>query len=311
MVTGDPITAAGCRAAEGRELADCDRRWCSCARVPVLPGLGTLIQGETADAVTRFGEVVADAEAYHDAMLKPAMIAGLGTALAFRGDVSAARAAARKAQDAGVGVTEYFTGLGHSVSSLAALADGDVFAAQKASEVHLAAPWPVQPQLAVVQRAFNGAVVALIQGDLATARRWADESIALATGWHLPQALVVRARVAIASCDPDTAEQDLHQALSCAADIRAFICLPDLLECLADVTATGGNPAQAARLFGAAESARLTTGMARFKVHDAWYESSVAGLRTALGQQDFDTAWTEGAALSTEEAIAYAQRGCG
>jgi DNA-binding CsgD family transcriptional regulator len=30
-----------------------------------------------------------------------------------------------------------------------------------------------------------------------------------------------------------------------------------------------------------------------------------------LGQKDFDAAWTEGAALSTEEAIAYAQRGRG
>ncbi|BBU24965.1 LuxR family transcriptional regulator [Mycobacterium xenopi] len=31
----------------------------------------------------------------------------------------------------------------------------------------------------------------------------------------------------------------------------------------------------------------------------------------ALGKQDFDTAWAEGAALSTEEAIAYTQRGRG
>ncbi len=30
-----------------------------------------------------------------------------------------------------------------------------------------------------------------------------------------------------------------------------------------------------------------------------------------MGEQDFDSAWAEGAALSTEEAIAYAQRGRG
>ena len=30
-----------------------------------------------------------------------------------------------------------------------------------------------------------------------------------------------------------------------------------------------------------------------------------------LGREDFDAAWAEGAALSTEEAIAYAQRGRG
>jgi DNA-binding CsgD family transcriptional regulator len=30
-----------------------------------------------------------------------------------------------------------------------------------------------------------------------------------------------------------------------------------------------------------------------------------------MGEKDFDSAWAEGAALSTEEAIAYAQRGRG
>jgi hypothetical protein len=37
----------------------------------------------------------------------------------------------------------------------------------------------------------------------------------------------------------------------------------------------------------------------------------VAALRDAVGDNDFDAAWAEGAALSTEEAIAYAQRGHG
>jgi DNA-binding CsgD family transcriptional regulator len=36
-----------------------------------------------------------------------------------------------------------------------------------------------------------------------------------------------------------------------------------------------------------------------------------SSVREALGQDDFDAAWAEGAALSTEEAIAYAQRGRG
>ena len=35
----------------------------------------------------------------------------------------------------------------------------------------------------------------------------------------------------------------------------------------------------------------------------------MAALRDATGQKEFDAAWTDGAALSTVEAIAYAQRG--
>jgi DNA-binding CsgD family transcriptional regulator len=37
----------------------------------------------------------------------------------------------------------------------------------------------------------------------------------------------------------------------------------------------------------------------------------VAALRDAMGEKDYGAAWAEGAALSTEEAIAYAQRGRG
>jgi DNA-binding CsgD family transcriptional regulator len=46
-------------------------------------------------------------------------------------------------------------------------------------------------------------------------------------------------------------------------------------------------------------------------VYDADYESAVAVTRASLGNNDFDAGWTEGAALSTEEVIAYAQRGRG
>ena len=36
--------------------------------------------------------------------------------------------------------------------------------------------------------------------------------------------------------------------------------------------------------------------------------ASIAALREALGDRDFDVAWAEGTALSIDEAIAYAQR---
>ena len=52
-------------------------------------------------------------------------------------------------------------------------------------------------------------------------------------------------------------------------------------------------------------------GAVRFKIYDAGYQRSVAALRDAMDDTDFDCAWAEGAALSTEEAIAYTQRGRG
>ncbi len=71
------------------------------------------------------------------------------------------------------------------------------------------------------------------------------------------------------------------------------------------------NYREAARLFGAAAAIRQRMGAVRFKVWDAGYETSVAALRNAVGQADFESAWAAGASMSTEEAIAYARRGRG
>jgi DNA-binding CsgD family transcriptional regulator len=51
--------------------------------------------------------------------------------------------------------------------------------------------------------------------------------------------------------------------------------------------------------------------LVRLKAFDGDHQELVAKLRSAMGESDFDTAWAEGAALSTDEAIAYAQRGRG
>ena len=93
--------------------------------------------------------------------------------------------------------------------------------------------------------------------------------------------------------------------------MQAYLGIPDILECLAALAGEAGSHREAARLFGAAHGIRQRIGAVRFKVWDAGYEASVATLRDTLGDNDFDSAWAEGAALSTEEAIAYAQRGRG
>jgi DNA-binding CsgD family transcriptional regulator len=56
---------------------------------------------------------------------------------------------------------------------------------------------------------------------------------------------------------------------------------------------------------------RQRTGETRFAVHQAGYDAWVAATHEALGDNDFDAAWAEGAVLSTDEAIAYAHRGRG
>jgi DNA-binding CsgD family transcriptional regulator len=191
----------------------------------------------------------------------------------------------------------------------AALAAGDAATALDASE----AVWhhhDVQPATRAVGRAV-GAQAALAGGDLVAARRVADEAVSTATGWYLMVALITRAQVAIAQSEPDLAERDAHDALAIAANVQACFGNSDILECLATLAGDRGSHREAARLFGAAHAIRQRIGEVRFKVWDAAYEAWVATVRDALGRKDFDSGWAEGAALSTEEAIAYAQRGRG
>jgi DNA-binding CsgD family transcriptional regulator len=192
------------------------------------------------------------------------------------------------------------------VLAVAALAAGDATAAQDA----LKAGWPLVssvPQTAGVQRVLS-AEAALARGDLVAARRWADDALSTKASIFAWDPLTTRARVAIAQGEPEQAERDAHEALTGAAEVEAYLSIPDILECLAVLA---GGHHEAARLLGAAHAIRERMGAVRFKVHDAGYEASVAEVRDALGEDDFDAAWAEGAALSTEEAIAYAQRGRG
>jgi DNA-binding CsgD family transcriptional regulator len=158
----------------------------------------------------------------------------------------------------------------------------------------------------------NNALAALAAGDLIAARSWADDAVAIATGWAvLTSALATRARVAIARGEPEQAERDAHDALASVPESLTYMGGSDILECLASLASESGNYRAAARLFGSAAAIRQRMGAVRFKVWDAGYEASVAALRNVMGEEDFEAAWVEGASMATYEAIAYAQRGRG
>jgi DNA-binding CsgD family transcriptional regulator len=155
------------------------------------------------------------------------------------------------------------------------------------------------------------AQVALARGDLTAARRWADEDVAAAVGWFTVQALTTRTRVALAQNEIGQAERDAHEALARAAEMGAYLFVPDLVEILADLAGDADSHLEAARLLGAAQAIRQRTGVVRFRVYDAGYAASIEQVRNALGENEFGTAWDAGVALSPDEAIAYAQRGRG
>jgi predicted ATPase/class 3 adenylate cyclase/DNA-binding CsgD family transcriptional regulator len=309
IVVGDPI-AAGLVAEEGRDVADAIGDRFNSRHCRMCLGLSQVYGGDLDGALAQFRAVAAEAEAAHDGILAAGCLADQAAVLSWRGETAAARAMADASLESGLEFGPVVAGLCHLNSGVAALAAGDVATALEATaagwEYAKLVPGQAPHHLPWVAQA------ALACGDLIGARRWADDAVATTTGRVLPSwALITRARVAIAEDEPERAERDAHDAVASVPEGFSYVGIPDILDCLGTLAGDAGRYREAARLFGAAHSVRQRMGAVRFKIWEADYQVSIAELRNALGEQDFESAWAEGAALSTEEAIAYAKRGRG
>jgi predicted ATPase/DNA-binding CsgD family transcriptional regulator len=308
IVAGDPI-AARSAAEEGRLIADVIGNHFASRTCRIWLGWAHTYSGDLARAITQFDEVLAEVEAVNDLAWRFASLHGQALIRAVEGDTVRARSAAEGALDIATELSGLYPGITYGVLGVAHLAAGGIEACAHASET-AAEVLSVQPKAGGMWL-FPLAEVALARGDLITARRFADEAVSTTSGWHMTCALRTRCRVAIAQRELEQAEADAHAALACAADLQAYLGAADTFECLARPAVNAESHPEGARLLGAAEAMRRRTGEVRFKVYDADFENTVLALRNAMSEDDFDSAWAEGAALSTEEAIAYAQRGRG
>jgi DNA-binding CsgD family transcriptional regulator len=253
--------------------------------------------GDPVDAIARLSHVIADADAAHDPYWACNARFMQALMLAYHGDPCAARDAANAAVEEATDLGGFFPGLayvGLTAATLAAIAAGLPYL-------------NIQPKQAAIWIAY-AAQAALARGDLIAARRLVDDAVPVTSGFHLSLALTTRAGVAIAEGDPERAGRDAHDALLSAVSVGAYGVAADTLECLAALAVAAGSHREAARLFGAAAAARQRGGFVRFKIFDAFFEFPIATLRDTLGEDDFEAAWADGAALSTTEAISYAQR---
>jgi predicted ATPase/class 3 adenylate cyclase/DNA-binding CsgD family transcriptional regulator len=308
FVAGDPaaVRAAG---EEGRDLADAigDRfgsrqcRW----RLAGAP----LFEGDLVESVAQHREVIADSDADHDTMSKATALMVLPHALAYHGEADAALAAAEAGIESAAELGDVYLGGNYVALSISHLAAGDITSASQAAE----AGWSLLGGLygtASINSAYI-AQITLARGDLAAARKAVDDAVAATAGWFRAVALKIRARIAVVQAQPEQAERDAHEALARSAEYRAYLGVADIFEVLAGLASDSGSPREAARLFGAADGNRRRTGEVRLPVYQAGYDASIDALRNMLDDSAFETAWAEGAALSTTEAIAYAQRGHG
>jgi predicted ATPase/class 3 adenylate cyclase/DNA-binding CsgD family transcriptional regulator len=305
VVTGEPMVVRA-TAEEGRDLAEAIGDWSISRRCRWALGIAQLMIGDTAESVEQLREVAAESEAAHDVVWWCSALFMQALALSYHGEPVAAREAANAAVEAAAELGGFYPGLAYASLAAACLAGGDVAGADDA----IAAGWEhltLQPSMAAIWNVFV-AQAAFARGDLAGARRWADDTVATTTGLHLSLALTTRAGIAFAQGESEQADRDAHDALAAASGVRAYGGIPATFECLALLAVGAGNHQEAARFLGVAEVARQRTGGVAFKIFDGVYAATLAATRDALGENDFDKARSEGAALSIEEAIAYAQR---
>jgi predicted ATPase/class 3 adenylate cyclase/DNA-binding CsgD family transcriptional regulator len=309
ILAGDPVTA---RAAgeEGWLLAQAAgdpffSRFCRYWG----PGLAAFQQGDLDEAISVLRAVLVEADESGDVMNGFISRIGLAHVHVLTGDSAGARAHAEAALEATPQLGPYLHTWASPPLAIAALAAGDLPAAAEVCD-RVWQRLSTQPNTAIAN-VNPMAELELARGDVIAARRWADANVSVMMGWHLAKALVTRARVACSEGELEQAESDLHRALACAADHRAYQVLPDAFEVLGEVAGEVDQHRDAARFFGVADALRRRMGSVRYRVYDANHLTSVTHASEALGENAFQSAWEEGAAMSADEAIAYTQRGRG
>jgi DNA-binding CsgD family transcriptional regulator len=306
-VAGDPV-AAQAAGEEGRDLADAlgDSLMSRYSRTFLSWALTA--RGRLAEGLLVARSLVEEARAAGDRPMEVFGLLALTQTLAFTGDFTGFQAAAETALEIGATLGGFHEDTAYVPVAIAALVRGDAAAAKEACEKAWRHTYPLKE--VYTRSLLPMAEAALGCGDLVAARRWADDTVTVAPGWHQMVALTARARVAIAQSEPQQAETDLHDAIAIAERTGGYLRLADALECLAALAATT-NPEHAARLFGAAESLRQRNGEVRLPIFPTAYDTALSTVREALGQNAFEVAWSEGNALTTSEAISYSKRGRG
>jgi predicted ATPase/class 3 adenylate cyclase/DNA-binding CsgD family transcriptional regulator len=118
-------------------------------------------------------------------------------------------------------------------------------------------------------------------------------------------------RLAATKGEMERAEDLLYEALSDRVAGGNRVEVVESLEGLATLSATQESFAEAVRLVAAAEAFRDANGWRRWLLDQPAVDILVTAARAQLGDEAFETAWAEGAALSLEDAVAYATRARG
>ena len=210
---------------------------------------------------------------------------------------------AREAGDT-LGMTRPVLNLGNI-----AMHQGDLDRAERLFGESLALAREVGERRAMAVAIANTGIVARYCGDLERAERLLQEGFALYSEmgdtWNMAWVRVAHADVVLEQGDAERARRMCEESLRAVRDTRDANLLLPACESLAIIAAVQREAARGVRLAAAAASFRGED----WPMHPderPRYERHLAALRAQLDESSWNTAWSEGAAMTLEEAASYA-----
>jgi predicted ATPase/DNA-binding SARP family transcriptional activator len=291
-------------------------------RIKALEGLGwmTQLQGETGRAKAAYGEMLGLSRRSGDKGSVATALNSLGQLAVAEGDHE--RAAALLEENLAVlegfedepkpgVVPKKFYAL-NLLGILALNREGDCAQAEALWEESLALAREAGDtnQVGTMLVALGYAVV--VQGDWERSTALCEEALACARGLGgagvhiLPEALVNLGLAARGRGERERAEAYFREALTASQELGSDPSTINALEGMAGLAGTLGEPARAARLWGAAEATREVIGVALPACDRALHEPHLAAARSLLGEAAWNEALAEGRAMSLDQAAEYA-----
>jgi tetratricopeptide (TPR) repeat protein len=160
--------------------------------------------------------------------------------------------------------------------------------------------------------------VARLQGDPTSATPYYEECLALdrdlgAFPTRMVEVLRALGELALQRGALAEARERLRESLTIASRLRDLEQVAQVLEALASLAASTAEdkPERALRLAGAAAALRKQSGQPLLPAEPATVMSQLTSVRQTNAVAAQGAAWTEGQAMTLEQAIAYALEGCG
>ncbi len=154
------------------------------------------------------------------------------------------------------------------------------------------------------------AEVAARQGHYPEARTLIDEAMRLSKElndkWRMALSLRTLGSIARRQHEPGGGATFIKESLSLFRELGNKFGIIVCLEKLAGVEESQGRPRRAAQLLGTTEAIRDIIGVPLTPADRKEHDRTVSALRTDLGEDGFEAARAEGAAMTLEQAIGYA-----